>query len=195
MVRQQSGDSPDGLLGWILKRWSAWSGRNADFEAEWPADDILTFVTIYWVNQAIGSSIRAYKNASLYPPVPVDDREPYVRAPAGFTFLLGDSSPGAETPEERVEIFRSGGARFCADIRDVNVHRAATSTGTRIPRPGSTATRSAHCADSSSPRAGAPCAAAEAPPPGSRRFTATVTEAGIPSSKACLATGSGLPLG
>ncbi|MFI9271231.1 epoxide hydrolase family protein [Kitasatospora sp. NPDC052896] len=116
-------DSPAGLLAWILKRWSTWSDRNADFEAEWPVDDVLTFATIFWVNEAIGSSIRAYKNANLYPPAPVDDREPYVRAPAGFTFLLGDSSPGAETTAERVEIFRNGGARFYADIRDVNVHQ------------------------------------------------------------------------
>jgi hypothetical protein len=49
----------------------------------------------HWVNQAIGSSIRAYKNASLYPPKPVNDLKPYVQASAGFTFLLGDSSPGA----------------------------------------------------------------------------------------------------
>jgi hypothetical protein len=52
------------------KRWRTWSGRNADFDANWPADDILTFATRYWVNQATrywvnqatGSSIRAYKN-------------------------------------------------------------------------------------------------------------------------------------
>ncbi|MEW2289562.1 epoxide hydrolase family protein [Streptomyces sp. NPDC047841] len=115
-------DSPAGLLAWILKRWRTWSDRNADFEAEWPADDILTFATIFWVNQAIGSSIRAYRNASLYPPEPVHDETPYVRAPAGFTFLLGDPSPGAETPEERIAVFEAGGGQFYADKRDVNVH-------------------------------------------------------------------------
>ena len=115
-------DSPVGMLAWVLKRWRTWSDRNADFDANWPADDILTFATIYWVNQAIGSSIRAYKNASLYPPKPVNDLKPYVQAPAGFTFLLGDSSPGAESPEERVEIFKAGGGQFYADVRDINVH-------------------------------------------------------------------------
>lgn len=115
-------DSPVALLAWILKRYRTWSDRNADFDANWPADDILTFATIYWVGESIGSSIRAYKNASLYPPKPVHDLRPYVQAPAGFTFLLGDSSPGAGTPDERVKIFDDGGARFYADIRDVNVH-------------------------------------------------------------------------
>jgi hypothetical protein len=61
-------------------------------------------------------------SASLYPPRPVNDLKPYVQAPAGFTFLLGDSSPGAESPEERVEIFKAGGGQFYADVRDVNVH-------------------------------------------------------------------------
>ena len=45
-------DSPAGMLAWVLKRWKTWSDRNADFTAEWPVDDILTFATIYWVNQS-----------------------------------------------------------------------------------------------------------------------------------------------
>ncbi|NEA41439.1 epoxide hydrolase [Streptomyces sp. SID11385] len=115
-------DSPAGMLAWVLKRYKTWSDRDGDFEADWPVDDILTFATIYWVTASLGTSIRAYKNASLYPPKPVDDKTPYVRAPAGFTFLLGDSSPGAETAAERVKIFENGGGRFYADVRAVNVH-------------------------------------------------------------------------
>ncbi|MQY10798.1 hypothetical protein SRB5_09110 [Streptomyces sp. RB5] len=115
-------DSPAGTLAWVLKRWKTWSDRNADFEAGWPAEDILTFATIYWATESIGSSIRAYKNAGLYPARPVNDIQPYVQAPASFTFLVGDPSPGADTPEERVALFRAGGARFYGDIRDVNAH-------------------------------------------------------------------------
>ena len=117
-------DSPAGMLAWILQRWRKWSDKNGVFEDVFDRDFILTNATIYWVNQAIGSSIRAYKNASLYPPKPVNDLKPYVQAPAGFTFLLGDSSPGAESPEERVEIFKAGGGQFYADVRDINVHEA-----------------------------------------------------------------------
>jgi pimeloyl-ACP methyl ester carboxylesterase len=115
-------DSPAGLLAWILKRYKTWSDRNGDFEANWPVDDILTFATIYWVTESIGSSIRAYKNASLYPPEPVNDLTPYVQAPASFTFLIGDASPGAESAQERIAIFQAGGGQFYADIRDVHVH-------------------------------------------------------------------------
>ncbi|MGW5568450.1 epoxide hydrolase family protein [Streptomyces tendae] len=115
-------DSPVGMLAWVLKRWKTWSDRNGDFAVNWPIDDILTFATLFWVTDSIGSSIRAYKNASLYPPQPVNDKTPYVQAPTSFTFLIGDSSPGAETLEERRELFEKGGARFYADVRDVRVY-------------------------------------------------------------------------
>ncbi|PSM42952.1 epoxide hydrolase [Streptomyces dioscori] len=116
-------DSPAGMLAWVLKRWKAWSDPNLDFKTVWPIDDILTFATIYWINDAIGSSIRAYKNAHLYPPEPVNDVTPYTQAPASFTLLLGEPAPGAPTAEERKEIFKAGATPFYADIRDVNVHK------------------------------------------------------------------------
>jgi pimeloyl-ACP methyl ester carboxylesterase len=116
-------DSPAGLLAWILRRWKKWSDQNGTFEAAWPVDHILTNATIYWVNDAIGSSIRAYKNGNLYPWRPSHGRQPPVEAPAGFTFLLGDASPpGTHTPEQRITAFKAGGGRFYADVRDVNVH-------------------------------------------------------------------------
>jgi pimeloyl-ACP methyl ester carboxylesterase len=116
-------DSPVGMLAWILKRWKRWSDQNGVFEDVYPVDHILTNATIYWVNQAIGSSIRAYRNANLYPWAPSHDRQPPIEAPAGFTFLLRDASPpGGHTPESRIAAFKNGGGRFYADVRDVNVH-------------------------------------------------------------------------
>ncbi|RYE43537.1 MAG: epoxide hydrolase [Hyphomicrobiales bacterium] len=116
-------DSPVGMLAWILKRWKRWSDQNGLFEDAYPVDHILTNATIYWVNEAIGSSIRAYKNANLYPWTPSHDRQPPIEAPTGFTFLLGDAAPiGGHTPEERVAAFKAGGGLFYADVRDVNVH-------------------------------------------------------------------------
>lgn len=94
------------------------------FEDAFPVDHILTNATIYWVNQAIGSSIRAYKNANLYPWTPSHDRQPPIEAPAGFTLLLGDASPpGGHTPEDRIAAFKAGGGRFYGDVRNVNVHQ------------------------------------------------------------------------
>jgi hypothetical protein len=43
-------DSPAGMLAWVLKRWMTWSDRNADFDANWPTDDILTFATLAYEN-------------------------------------------------------------------------------------------------------------------------------------------------
>lgn len=103
-------DSPVGLLAWILKRWKTWSDRNGDFANDWPIDEVLTFATIYWVTESISSSIRAYKNAHLYPAQPVNDTTPYVHAPASFTFLLGGRShdPGTGRRTLRGEGSRGG---------------------------------------------------------------------------------------
>ena len=107
-------------LAWILKRWKKWSDQNGVFEDAYPVDHILTNATIYWVNQAIGTSIRAYRNANLYPWTPSHHRQPPIEAPAGFTFLLGDASPpGAHTPEQRIAIFKAGGGRLYIKIVDI----------------------------------------------------------------------------
>jgi hypothetical protein len=96
------------MLAWILKRWKNWSDKHGDFEEVFPRDHILTNATIYWVNQAIGSSIRAYSNANRYPWQPSHDRSPVVQAPTGFTFLAGDAYPPGVTAETRVEAFMNG---------------------------------------------------------------------------------------
>lgn len=98
-------DSPAGMLAWILRRWKHWSDRHGNFDAVFPRDHILTNATIYWVNQAIGSSIRSYANANRYPWRPSHDRSPLIEAPAGFTFLLGDTAPPGVTLENRVDQF------------------------------------------------------------------------------------------
>lgn len=116
-------DSPAGMLAWILKRWKKWSDQNGNFEEAYPVDHILTNATLYWVNQAIGSSIRAYKNVHRYPWQPSHDRTPPIEAPTSFTFLLGDAAPpGVHTVEQRIRAFKEGAASLYADVRDINVH-------------------------------------------------------------------------
>lgn len=102
------GDSPVGMTAWLLQRWKKWSDQNANFEEVFPKEDIITFAMIYWVNQAVGSSIRVYSNANRYPWRPSHDRKPTVEAPAGFTFLVGDAYPPAATVENRVDFFKNG---------------------------------------------------------------------------------------
>jgi pimeloyl-ACP methyl ester carboxylesterase len=100
-------DSPVGMLAWILRRWKKWSDKHGDFDAAFPRDHILTNATIYWANQAIGSSIRSYANANRHPWRPSHDRTPMIEAPAGFTFLAGDTSPPGVDASNSVDAFRS----------------------------------------------------------------------------------------
>src|SRR5262249_37595219 len=79
-------DSPAGMLAWILRRWMSWSAGH-DIEAVFSKDDLLTHAMIFWVNNAIGTSIRTYANNNRYPWTPSHDRWPVVEAPTGITFV------------------------------------------------------------------------------------------------------------
>lgn len=53
-------DSPAGLAGWIVEKFRAWSDCGGDLETRFSKDRLLTNITIYWVTQTIGSSVRLY---------------------------------------------------------------------------------------------------------------------------------------
>ncbi|MFC7304162.1 epoxide hydrolase family protein [Streptomyces monticola] len=90
-------DSPVGLLAWLLERWASWSDSHGDVESVFTKDDLLTHAMIYWVNNAIGTSIRYYANANRYPWTPSHDRSPVVEAPTGITFVAHENPPGVTT--------------------------------------------------------------------------------------------------
>jgi microsomal epoxide hydrolase len=100
-------DSPAGMLAWVLERWHAWSDHDGDIEQVFSKDDILTFAMIFWVNGAIGRSMRMYANAARYPWAPSHDRQPVIEAPTGLTFVGGENPPGVTT-DRRVDAFRQG---------------------------------------------------------------------------------------
>lgn len=104
-------DSPVGMLAWVLQRWKKWSDKRGNFDAVFPRDHILTNATIFWANEAIGSSIRSYANANRYPWRPSHDRTPIVEAKAGFTFLTGDAYPPGVNADTRVDFFMNGPTR------------------------------------------------------------------------------------
>jgi pimeloyl-ACP methyl ester carboxylesterase len=54
------GDSPAGLLAWIVEKLRAWSDCGGDVESAFPRDDLLTWVTAYWVTGTIGTSFSSY---------------------------------------------------------------------------------------------------------------------------------------
>lgn len=108
-------DSPVGMLAWILQRWKKWSDQKRPYSDS--KDEIITFAMIFWLNQAIGTSIRSYLNAVKYPWKPSHNRNPLVEAPAGFTLLTGDAYPPLATVENRVDILKS--APFAGDFNIV----------------------------------------------------------------------------
>lgn len=117
-------DSPVGMLAWVLHRWRKWSDKNGDFEAVFPRDHVLTNATIFWVNNAIGQSIRSYRNTVRSPWTPSHDRTPVVEAPAGFTFLSGDHYPPATDVTTREAAFEDGPTRQFYNPIYVRAHAA-----------------------------------------------------------------------
>jgi pimeloyl-ACP methyl ester carboxylesterase len=53
-------DSPAGLAAWILEKWRSWADTGGDLESRFDRDFLLTLVTLYWVTQTFGTSIRDY---------------------------------------------------------------------------------------------------------------------------------------
>jgi pimeloyl-ACP methyl ester carboxylesterase len=93
------GDSPAGLLAWIVEKLRAWSDCDGDVEAAFPRDDLLTWVSAYWFTGTIGTSFTPYveERETVDEPIPV---------PTAFTWF----------PEEMLHAPRSFAARFF-DVR------------------------------------------------------------------------------
>jgi pimeloyl-ACP methyl ester carboxylesterase len=75
-------DSPVGLLAWIVEKLRGWTD---DFEASFSAEDVLTWVTAYWVTNVIGTSFSPYVEPRLAP-----DR---IDVPTALTFFPRDIAP------------------------------------------------------------------------------------------------------
>jgi pimeloyl-ACP methyl ester carboxylesterase len=53
-------DSPSGLAAWIFEKFHAWTDRKDDVIGRYGREKLLANLTIYWVTQTIGSSMRLY---------------------------------------------------------------------------------------------------------------------------------------
>ncbi|HWC64846.1 MAG TPA: alpha/beta fold hydrolase, partial [Thermoanaerobaculia bacterium] len=60
-------DSPAGLAAWIVEKFRSWADCGGDWRTRFTADDLLTNVTIYWVTETIGSSMRLYRERTRRP--------------------------------------------------------------------------------------------------------------------------------
>ncbi|MFE3686792.1 epoxide hydrolase family protein [Streptomyces sp. NPDC059095] len=80
-------DSPAGLAAWIVEKLRAWSGCEGDIEQSFTKDEILTNITLYWLTETIGSSMRMYSANAAIPPTQLTRR---VEVPSGFSIFQGD---------------------------------------------------------------------------------------------------------
>ena len=61
------GDSPAGLAAWIVEKLRSWSDCGGDVESVFPRDELLTWITAYWVTGTIGTSFAPYAKRSPAP--------------------------------------------------------------------------------------------------------------------------------
>jgi pimeloyl-ACP methyl ester carboxylesterase len=89
------GDSPAGLAAWILEKLRAWTDCGGDVETVFTRDELLTWITAYWVSGAIGTSFTPYAASE---PKPTGR----IAAPTAFTVFPKDL---VNAPREFAERF------------------------------------------------------------------------------------------
>lgn len=105
------GDSPAGLAAWIVEKLYRWSDCGGDIETVFTREDVLNWVTAYWVTSAIGTSFAPY--ARRQPPAGL------ITVPTSFTMFPGDlvNAPrefAARFFDIRSWVQASGGGHFDA---------------------------------------------------------------------------------
>ncbi|MDL9979325.1 epoxide hydrolase family protein [Microbacterium sp. ASV49] len=103
-------DSPVGLLAWLVRRSQLWVDHDGDLESVFSKDELLGTVTMFWLTNTIGTSIRTYANSAMYPWRPDHDRIPQIEPPTGITFLGFENPPGV-TAQQRAEAYISASAQ------------------------------------------------------------------------------------
>ena len=106
-------DSPAGLASWILEKFKGWSDCGGDPTSVFPPQMLADNLTIYWMTNTIGSSVRYYYDASrLRPRLQAND---YVRAPTAIGMWPKDIGVAPKELAERLynvkryTLFEKGG--------------------------------------------------------------------------------------
>jgi pimeloyl-ACP methyl ester carboxylesterase len=60
-------DSPMGLAAWIIDRFRDWSDCGGDVESRFTRDELLANVSLYWLTETAGSSMRLYYESRVTP--------------------------------------------------------------------------------------------------------------------------------
>lgn len=79
-------DSPAGLAAWIIEKYHSWGDTRGDVESAFSLDTLCSILTVYWLTETIGSSVRLYKESfadyELLTPAPKHDVPQGVILPA-----------------------------------------------------------------------------------------------------------------
>jgi len=112
-------DSPLGLCAWMLERRRTWSDCGGNVESRFSKDDLLNSISLYWLTESFGSSIRYYYEAAANPWRASHANTPVVGVPTGITLFAADSGPGS--PDWTKEYFnrvyfrqRTAGGHFAS---------------------------------------------------------------------------------
>ncbi|MGC9952968.1 MAG: epoxide hydrolase family protein [Rhizomicrobium sp.] len=92
-------DSPAGLAAWIVEKYRAWSDCGGDVEKAFSLDALATVLTIYWVTETIGSSMRLYYEAQRDEGLSQPPRKN--RVPYSISLFPRDISPAPRAWAER----------------------------------------------------------------------------------------------
>jgi pimeloyl-ACP methyl ester carboxylesterase len=59
-------DSPVGLAAWVIDKFHAWTDHEGDLSSVFSFDHLLDNLTIYWLTETIGSSVRFYLESNQH---------------------------------------------------------------------------------------------------------------------------------
>ncbi len=88
------GDSPAGLAAWIVEKLRSWSDCGGDVESVFEREDLLTWITLYWVTGSIGTSFAPYSEHG-------DSPSGRIEVPTAVTLFPHDLVPAPRSFGER----------------------------------------------------------------------------------------------
>lgn len=88
------GDSPAGLAAWLLEKYVSWTQNDGDIFRVFDPDELLDWISAYWLSRCIGTSFTPYALSRLPDATPV--------APAVFSIYPHDLVNAPRSFAERI---------------------------------------------------------------------------------------------
>ena len=95
------GDSPAGLLAWLVDKRRNWSDCGGDVESRFSRDDLLDNAMLYWATDSYHTSARYYYEGAHHPWQPSHGRMPVVEAPTAIAIFPAELTFAPRQAAER----------------------------------------------------------------------------------------------